>query len=80
MLFKAKDKKLLSDKQELLTAADAVGALKLKKFQKFDSAVTALDQAAALSESKASPMLAQFLEALKDETKASLAVADSSTF
>ncbi|KAH7130182.1 hypothetical protein B0J11DRAFT_245908 [Dendryphion nanum] len=77
VLFKAKDKKLLSDGQELLSAADAVGALKLKKFQKFDSAVTALDQAAALSESKATPMLAKFLEDLKEETKSSLAVADS---
>jgi len=48
----------------------------LKKFAKFDSAAAALNEAAALSESKVTPMLASLLDHLKDEKKASLAVAD----
>ena len=48
----------------------------MKKFAKFDSAAAALNEAAALSESKVTPMLASLLDHLKDEKKASLAVAD----
>ena len=50
--------------------------LKLKQFDKFDSAATALEEVAALVEGKVSPMLAKLLDSLKDEKKASLAVAD----
>lgn len=50
--------------------------LKLKQFEKFDSAATALEEVAALVEGKVSPMLAKLLDTLKDEKKASLAVAD----
>jgi nucleolar protein 58 len=50
--------------------------LKLKHFEKFDSAATALEEVAALVEGKVSPMLAKLLDSLKDEKKASLAVAD----
>jgi nucleolar protein 58 len=50
--------------------------LKLKQFQKFDSAATALEEVAALVEGKVSPMLSKLLDTLKDEKKASLAVAD----
>jgi nucleolar protein 58 len=48
----------------------------LKHFEKFDSAATALEEVAALVEGKVSPMLAKLLDTLKDEKKASLAVAD----
>ncbi|EPE35835.1 Nop [Glarea lozoyensis ATCC 20868] len=50
--------------------------LKLKHFEKFDSAATALEEVASLVEGKVSPMLANLLNTLKDEKKASLAVAD----
>ena len=50
--------------------------LKLKDFHKFDSAATALEQAAALVEGKVTPRLATLLDSIKDEVKASLAVAD----
>ena len=48
----------------------------MKHFEKFDSAATALEEVAALVEGKVSPMLAKLLDTLKDEKKASLAVAD----
>jgi nucleolar protein 58 len=48
----------------------------LKHFEKFDSAATALEEVAALVEGKVSPLLAKLLDSLKDEKKASLAVAD----
>lgn len=51
-----------------------VDALKLKRFQKFENAVTALNEAAALTEGKVSPMLSNLLQELKDETKASCAL------
>lgn len=50
--------------------------MKLKKFQKFDSAATALNEAAALTDGKVTPMLTSLLDSIKDEKKASLAVAD----
>ncbi|KAL8750827.1 MAG: hypothetical protein Q9184_006281 [Pyrenodesmia sp. 2 TL-2023] len=62
--------------------------LKLKQFHAFDSAatdtlcggyvliVTALEQSAAIVEGKVTPTLAGMLDAIKDERKASLAVAD----
>lgn len=56
--------------------AHVVRRLKLKQFSKFDSAQTALEEVSALVESKVSPMLANMLESLKDEKKASLVVAD----
>lgn len=54
-----------------------VYSMKLKNFQKFDSAATALEEAASIVEGKVTPRLANLLESLKDEKKASLAVADS---
>ncbi|KAJ4384995.1 Nucleolar protein 58 [Didymella sp. IMI 355093] len=76
-LFKSKDKKLLSKGDELSKdVSTVVESLKLKKFTKFDSAVTALNEAAALTDGKVSSMLSNLLQELKDETKASLAVAD----
>ncbi|KAH6672989.1 putative nucleolar protein 58 [Halenospora varia] len=76
-LFKA-DKKALkkSDSAEVETAEGINGLLKLKHFEKFDSAATALEECASLVEGKVSPMLAKLLDSLKDEKKASLAVAD----
>ncbi|KAF4126381.1 nucleolar protein 58 [Geosmithia morbida] len=50
--------------------------LKLKKFVKFDSAATALEEAAALKEGKVPELLTSLLEDLNSEKKASLAVAD----
>jgi nucleolar protein 58 len=50
--------------------------LKLKKFVKFDSAATALEEAASLKEGKVPELLNQLLDDLKSEKKASLAVAD----
>ncbi|KAG0652673.1 Nucleolar 58 [Hyphodiscus hymeniophilus] len=78
-LFKAKDKKVLKKDDfsaEVETAEGINGLLKLKHFEKFDSAATALEEVAALVEGKVSPMLAKLLDSLKDEKKASLAVAD----
>ena len=48
----------------------------MKDFHKFDSAATALEQAAALAEGKVTPRLSTLLDSMKDEAKASLAVAD----
>jgi nucleolar protein 58 len=52
-----------------------VDSLKLKKFQKFENAVTALNEAAALTDGKVSTMLSGLLQELKDETKASCMLA-----
>ncbi|KAF1829208.1 Nop domain-containing protein [Decorospora gaudefroyi] len=75
VLFKSRDKKLLAAEQAKDGSA-VVDALKLKSWSKFDSAVTALEQAAALTEGKVTPMLSSLLDELKEETKATLAVAD----
>ena len=50
--------------------------MKLKQFQKFDSAATALEEVVAIIEGKVTPKLSSLLETIKDEAKASLAVAD----
>ncbi|KAI9827111.1 MAG: Nucleolar protein 58 [Sarea resinae] len=50
--------------------------LKLKQFQKFDSAATALEEVSSLIEGKVTPLLASLLDSIKDEKKVSLAVAD----
>lgn len=50
--------------------------LKLKNFQKFDSAATALEEVASLVEGKVSPRLSSLLDEIKEEKKVSLAVAD----
>jgi len=78
-LLKAKDKKLLSRDdiaEQSQTAEGACGLFKLKKFEKFSSAASALEEVAALGEGKVTPMLASLLDSIKDEKKASLAVAD----
>ncbi|KAJ4373063.1 Nucleolar protein 58 [Neocucurbitaria cava] len=76
-LFKSKDKKLLGKGDELVKdVSTLVDSLKLKKFEKFENAVSALNEAAALTDGKVSSMLSNLLQELKDETKASLAVAD----
>ena len=59
-----------------MTSDLSLHRLKLKHFEKFDSAATALEEVASLVEGKVSPMLAKLLDTLKDEKKASLAVAD----
>ncbi|CEL07596.1 Putative Nucleolar protein NOP58 [Aspergillus calidoustus] len=78
-LLKAKDKKLLKRDDlatEASTAEGVSGLLKLKSFQKFDSATTALEEVASLVEGKVTPRLASLLDEIKDEKKVSLAVAD----
>lgn len=78
-LLKAKDKKLLKrdDIVDQLTGVDNVcQQIKLKEFQKFDSAAAALEEAAAIVEGKVTPQLSSLLDSLKDESKISLAVAD----
>ncbi|MCJ1473720.1 Nucleolar protein 58 [Lambiella insularis] len=78
-LLKAKDKKLLQNEHlesETETAAQICSLLRLKEFQKFDSAATALEEVAALVEGKVTPRLASLLDSIKDEKKVSLAVAD----
>ncbi|KAL5347421.1 Nucleolar protein 58 [Pseudogymnoascus australis] len=78
-LFKAKDKKLLKNENLATEAGTAEGVcsmLKLKTFQKFDSAAMALEEVASLVDGKVTPMLAKLLDSIKDEKKASLAVAD----
>ncbi|CVL05550.1 probable nucleolar protein NOP58 [Fusarium mangiferae] len=78
-LFKATDKKMLKNEDlaaELGRPEKVVEMLKLKKFVKFDSAATALEEAASLKEGKVPELLTQLLDDLKSEKKASLAVAD----
>ncbi|KAJ3462494.1 hypothetical protein MRS44_007280 [Fusarium solani] len=78
-LFKATDKKMLKNEElaaELGRPEKVVEMLKLKKFVKFDSAATALEEAAALKDGKVPELLTALLEDLKSEKKASLAVAD----
>ncbi|KAI9369727.1 hypothetical protein BJX61DRAFT_518450 [Aspergillus egyptiacus] len=78
-LLKAKDKKLLKRDDLATEASTAEGVsnlLKLKSFQKFDSATTALEEVASLVEGKVTPRLASLLDEIKDEKKVSLAVAD----
>jgi nucleolar protein 58 len=78
-LLKAKDKKLLKRDDlasELTSVENVTSQLKLKEFQKFDSAAAALEEAAAIVEGKVTPTLSSLLNSLKDEKKISLAVAD----
>lgn len=78
-LLKAKDKKLLerNDFLELSSSAERVcEMLKLKKFEKFDSAASALEESASFLEGKVTPMLSKLLDQMKDEKKATLAVMD----
>ena len=78
-LLKAKDKKLLKREDlstELSNVETICSELKLKQFQKFDSAAAALEEAAAIVEGKVTPKLSAMLNELKDEKKISLAVAD----
>jgi len=76
-LLKAKDKKLLK-RDDLSavteTAEQTCSLLKLKHFEKFDSAVTALEEISALTEGKLTPMLQNLLG--KVDENASLAIAD----
>ncbi|KAI5917010.1 nucleolar protein 58 [Camillea tinctor] len=78
-LFKAKDKKLLSrdDISQQLSSAEAVNSmLSLKKMVKFEDSAQALSEYSALTEGKVTPMLQNLLDDIKEERKASLAVAD----
>lgn len=78
-LLKATDKKLLTRNnvaEQTATVEGVCSLLKLKKFEKFDSAATALEEVAALVDGKVTPMLSKLLDSIKDEKKASLAVAD----
>ncbi|KAF4776115.1 NOSIC domain-containing protein [Colletotrichum scovillei] len=78
-LFKAADKKLLK-RDELTTgptSSEQINEmLKLKSFVKFDSSAVAVEEAAGLKEGRVPPMLANLLKEIKDEKKATLAVAD----
>ncbi|KAK1816053.1 Nucleolar protein 58 [Friedmanniomyces endolithicus] len=78
-LFKARDKTLLK-RDDLAKDAETVegvcSLMKLKQFKKFGSASIALEEAAALTEGKVTPMLSGMLNDLKGEKKISLAVAD----
>ncbi|KAK2023528.1 NOSIC domain-containing protein [Colletotrichum zoysiae] len=78
-LFKAADKKLLK-RDELSsgpTSSEKINEmLKLKSFVKFDSSAVAVEEAAGLKEGRVPPLLANLLRELKDEKKASIAVAD----
>ncbi|EGD98359.1 nucleolar protein NOP58 [Trichophyton tonsurans CBS 112818] len=79
-LLKAKDKKLLKRDDlatETETAEGISNLMKLKNFQKFDSATTALEEVASVIDGKVTPRLANLLETIKDEKKVSLAVADT---
>jgi nucleolar protein 58 len=74
-LLKSKDKKLFGKDDGPKDVSSLVDSLKLKKFQKFENAVTALNEAAALTDGKVSSMLSSLLSELKDETKASCTLA-----
>ncbi|TQS39079.1 hypothetical protein Golomagni_00404 [Golovinomyces magnicellulatus] len=79
LLKASKGTKLLkkTDLEDEISTVEGINQLlKLKSFSKFDSAATALEEVAALVDGKVSPMLSELLSSLKDETKASLAVAD----
>lgn len=77
-LLKSSDKKLLKD--DVAGKTDTVdklcNVLKLKKFEKFDSAATALEESAAVTEGKVTPMLAKLLASIGDDKKATLAIQD----
>ncbi|TGJ81187.1 hypothetical protein E0Z10_g7580 [Xylaria hypoxylon] len=78
-LFKAKDKKLLSrdDIAEQLSSSEAINSmLSLKKMVKFEDSAQALGEYSSLIEGKVTPLLQQLLDDIKEERKASLAVAD----
>ncbi|KAL6715285.1 Nucleolar protein 58 [Lecanora helva] len=78
-LLKAKSSKILKQDGfagEDVSAEGVCSLVKLKDFQKFDSAATALEQTAALVEGKVTPRLSGLLDSIKDEKKGSLAVAD----
>ncbi|KAI8625819.1 hypothetical protein F5Y19DRAFT_448901 [Xylariaceae sp. FL1651] len=78
-LFKAKDKKLLSrdDIAEQLSSAEAINSmLSLKKMVKFEDSAQALGEYSSLTEGKVTPLIQQLLDDIKEERKASLAVAD----
>ncbi|KAI3341463.1 Nop domain-containing protein [Ustulina deusta] len=78
-LFKAKDKKLLSrdDVAAQLSSAEAINSmLSLKKMVKFEDSAQALSEYSSLTEGKVTPLLQQLLDDIKEERKASLAVAD----
>ena len=78
-LHYSSDKKLLKREdlsERLSTVENASSLLQLKKFTPFSAAQEAVAEAAAINEGKVSPMLAKLLDELKDEKKASLAVAD----
>ncbi|KAI1076377.1 Nop domain-containing protein [Whalleya microplaca] len=78
-LFKAKDKKLLArdDITKQLSGADAINSmLSLKKMVKFEDSAQALGEYTSLTEGKVTPMLQNLLDDIKEERKASLAVAD----
>ncbi|KAJ8110110.1 hypothetical protein ONZ43_g5959 [Nemania bipapillata] len=78
-LFKAKDKKLLSrdDIADQLSSAEAINSmLSLKKMVKFEDSAQALSEYSSLTEGKVTPLLQQLLDDIKEERKASLAVAD----
>lgn len=63
-------------KTRLNWLSDRSYSLKLKTFQKFDSAATAVEEVASIIEGKVSARLAGLLDSIKDEKKVSLAVAD----
>lgn len=77
--FVCADSSLRGRKFFLLRADDANRPcrFKLKGFQKFDSAATAVEEAAAIIEGKVTPRLASLLDGIKDEKKGTLAVADA---
>ncbi|CAN6674543.1 nucleolar protein 58 [Trichomonascus vanleenenianus] len=79
-LLKAKDKKIhKSDNlvEELNTPEKVAAQFKVKAFSKFESAAAALEEVNAIVEAKVSDKLSNLLsEALKDEKKTSLVVAD----
>ncbi|KAI0484361.1 hypothetical protein GGR56DRAFT_613489 [Xylariaceae sp. FL0804] len=78
-LFKAKDKKLLSrdDISAQMSSAEAINSmLSLKKMVKFEDSAQALGEYSSLTEGKVTPLLQKLLDDIKDERKASLAVAD----
>ncbi|KZL83209.1 nosic domain-containing protein [Colletotrichum incanum] len=78
-LFKAADKKLLK-RDELSsgpTSSEKINEmLKLKSFVKFDSSAVAVEEATGLKEGRVPPLLANLLKEIKDEKKATIAVAD----
>ena len=79
-LHKCQDKKLLSRpnlEDDVNSSQKVADMFRLKKFTPFPDVTTAAEEITTINEGKVSPILEGLLNDIKEERKASLAVADS---